>query len=205
MYPTTTADGRTMVFLSTDRERPGLWKTTDGGRPVQVIPGQAAWPCVTRDDRHVVFASSQAGVQSLWMVSIDGGTPIQVANRFAAAPTLSPDGKAIFFGSLDNQERRVFLICDLSDCSSPQSVPFPAGAVLGRWKWTPDGQGIAYVTGMPPNIWVQSVNGKPARQFTHFTDDREIADLAWSRDGTRLAIARAMTTNDIVLFKGLRK
>jgi len=26
----------------------------------------------------------------------------------------------------------------------------------------------------------------------------------WSRDGTRLAVARATVTNDIVLFKGLR-
>ena len=31
-----------------------------------------------------------------------------------------------------------------------------------------------------------------------------VADFAWSRDGTRLAIARATVTNDIVLFKGLR-
>jgi hypothetical protein len=31
-----------------------------------------------------------------------------------------------------------------------------------------------------------------------------IDDFAWSRDSTRLAIARSTTTNDIVLFKGLK-
>ena len=31
-----------------------------------------------------------------------------------------------------------------------------------------------------------------------------ITDFAWSRDGKRLAISRSVTTNDIVLFKGLR-
>jgi hypothetical protein len=51
---------------------------------------------------------------------------------------------------------------------------------------------------------VQPIDGSPRRQLTHFTDNRTITDFAWSRDGKRLAIARATVTNDIVLFKGLR-
>jgi hypothetical protein len=49
------------------------------------------------------------------------------------------------------------------------------------------------------------LDGKPPRQLTHFTDDRQIADAAWSHDGTRLAIARTTTTADIVLFRGLKR
>jgi hypothetical protein len=49
------------------------------------------------------------------------------------------------------------------------------------------------------------LDGKPPRQLTHFTDDRQIADAAWSRDGKRLAIARTTTTTDIVLFRGLKR
>jgi hypothetical protein len=37
------------------------------------------------------------------------------------------------------------------------------------------------------------------------TDSRTIPDFAWSRDGKRLAIARMTVTNDIVLFKGLKR
>ena len=59
--------------------------------------------------------------------------------------------------------------------------------------------------GTPQNLFVESLDGKPARQLTHFTDERQIADAAWSRDGTRLAIARTTTTADIVLFKGLKR
>ena len=40
--------------------------------------------------------------------------------------------------------------------------------------------------------------------MTQFTD-RDIVDFAWSRDGKQIAIARASRTNDIVLFKGLKK
>jgi hypothetical protein len=49
------------------------------------------------------------------------------------------------------------------------------------------------------------LDGKPPRQLTHFSDDRQLADAAWSRDGKRLAIARTTQTADIVLFKGLKR
>jgi serine/threonine protein kinase/Tol biopolymer transport system component len=203
IWPTTTSDGRTVVFRSTDFARQGLWRVTDGGRPVQVVGGQASWPSVTRDNRSVVFTSLRGDTQSLWMVSIDGGTPTQVANRYAAVPVLSPDGKAVAFGSQDDQGRPVYAICNLPDCSSLRFLPpQPAGGGR-RIKWTPDNTGFLYVTGTPQNLWVESLDGKPARQLTHYTDDRQIADAAWSRDGKRLAIARTTTTTDIVLFRGL--
>jgi Tol biopolymer transport system component len=74
----------------------------------------------------------------------------------------------------------------------------------GHPKWTSDGRSIAYI-GPSSNIWTQPLDGKPPRQLTHFIDNRQIADFAWSRDGKRLAIARATVTNDIVLIKGLRR
>ena len=70
----------------------------------------------------------------------------------------------------------------------------------------PDGRGIAYIDRVAPsNLRVQPLDGRPPSQLTHFTDGRTIVDFSWSRDGKRLAIARATTTNDIVLFKGLSR
>jgi Tol biopolymer transport system component len=141
----------------------------------------------------------------LWIVSIDGGAPTQVANRFVAAPKLSPDGKAVAFGSQDDQGRPAFAICGLPDCSSLRWLPPRPDGGTSRIEWTPDSTGFLYVTGTPQNLWVESLDGKPPRQLTHFTDDRQIADAAWSRDGKRLAIARTTTTTDIVLFRGLKR
>jgi len=134
------------------------------------------WPSVTRDDRYVVFTSSSSGVQSLWMISIDGGTPTQVTSKFAVAPSLSPDGKAVAFRSRE-QNHPVWMICDLPECSSPRSLSLPAAADVTP-KWTPDGHGIAFVRGTPGNLWVQPLDGAPAQQLTHFTDDRPISDIA---------------------------
>jgi len=41
--------------------------------------------------------------------------------------------------------------------------------------------------------------------LTHFAGDRTINSFAWSHDGKRLAVVREATTNDIVLFKGLKR
>ena len=80
----------------------------------------------------------------------------------------------------------------------------PRGGPVSRW--TPDGKGIAFNdVGRGGNLWVQPLDGSARRQLTHFADDRTITDFAWSRDGTRLAITRNTVTNDIVLFKGLRR
>jgi hypothetical protein len=100
----------------------------------------------------------------------------------------------------------VYVFCVLPDCSSPKEEPLPEGGFgrsVGR-QWRAD-MGIPYVTGSPANVWVRmpSSKAKP-HQITNFTDDREILDVAWSRDGTRLAVARATRTRDIVLIKGLQ-
>lgn len=72
-----------------------------------------------------------------------------------------------------------------------------------RMRWLPDRSGIVVKDAANMNLIVQPLDGTPAYQLTHFTD-RDILDFAWSHDGKRLAITRATTTNDIVLFKGLK-
>jgi hypothetical protein len=55
----------------------GLWKAdADGGQPVELVSPTyfPNYPIVT-PDRHVVFTSSQGGLQAPWIVSLDGGPP----------------------------------------------------------------------------------------------------------------------------------
>ncbi len=202
--PAVTSDGRTVVFNSTETgARAGIWKTADGRQPVQLVV-DGSLPILTRDDRDVIFLSSRSGVQSPWIVSIDGGSPRQITNLFAGAASLaiSPDDKSLAFWSQDAQNRRILLTCDLPDCMARRTLTVPPSQ--GRLQWTSDGRAIAYLDATQTNLWVQPLDGKPPRQLTHFSDGRPIGDFAWSRDGKRLAIARQTTTNDIVLFKGLK-
>jgi Tol biopolymer transport system component len=202
--PATAPDGRIIVFTSDGPgDRAGLWKVdSDGRHAVQLVPGHARLPVVTADGRRVVFVSNRSGVQSPWSVSLDGGLPTQLANVFAYCPDVSPDGKSLLFGATN--ARGQLGVCDLPDCTMQRALTTLPGGPMSRW--TPDGRGIAYFTlGRGGNLWVQPLAGSPAHQLTHFTDDRTIEDFAWSRDGKRLAIARGTVTNDIVLFRGLRR
>ena len=205
LSPAATSDGRTIVFVPAEiGDRAGLWKVDANGRhAVQVVSGHAVWPVVTRDDRSVIFVSFRGGKQRLWSVSLDGGPAAQLADVFAFIPDVSPDGKSLLFGA-STTTRGELGICDLPACTAVRAVKTPEGGSVSRW--TPDGKGIAfYYIGRGGNLWVQPLDGSPRRQLTHFADDRSIIDFAWSGDGTRLAISRVTSTNDIVLFKGLRR
>jgi Tol biopolymer transport system component len=203
IWPTATSDGRTIVFVSTEAAvRGALWKAdADGRHAVQIAPSNVLYPMVTRDDRHVIFVDpvrSSGGRFFSWMVPIDGGTPTQITDVDTRYPDVSPDGKSIAFLNSDPQGLTAIIVCQLPTCTARKSLPG-----VGQPRWMPDGRGIAYPR--ESNLWVQPLDGGPPHQLTHFTDARTIADFAWSRDGRRLAIARATVTNDIVLFRGLKR
>jgi Tol biopolymer transport system component len=208
--PSVSADGRTLVYLSRASETLNtLWRTDpNGGRPTR-IAGGADWPVLTRDDRSVIFtALTSAGRRRLWIVPIEGGTPSQITDLEAFTPDVSPDGKSLAFASVDEKNRTMIVVCELPACTTQKRLTPPGLAiglsVGGRLRWTTDSGGIAYVNMQSqPNLWVQPLSGQP-RQLSHFADGRAILDFAWSRDGARLAVARARTTTDIVLFRGVR-
>jgi hypothetical protein len=83
------------------------------------------------------------------------------------------------------------------------NFPVPQNFRYVTTRFTPNGQGFAFVDSSGMNVWVQPFSGGVPRQVTQFTD-RTIMALAYSRDGKRLAIARAAITSDVVLLKGVK-
>jgi Tol biopolymer transport system component len=195
-----TTDGRTVVFTSTKAHDQGtLWKVdADGRHEVQILPTYAMWPVVTRD-RAVIFVKSDD--LTAWMVPIEGGTPTPITDGQTRFPDVSPDGKFLAFLRTDTSNRSALVVCEMPGCKTLKPLPPPP--TLTKLRWTPDGEGIAYHK--ESNVWMQPLDGGPARQLTHFTDGRTIPDFAWSRDGKRLAVARMSVTNDIVLVKGFKR
>ena len=201
--PATTWDSQSIVFRNVKTE--GISKADSDGRRAVELVSKSYLPyaeVVTRDGQ-VVFLSGRNGIQAPWIVSLNGGSPTEVAPLFAAVGSVdvSSDGRFVAFRSRDEQNKAIWMICRLPACTMRQRLP-----AIGQptpLRWTPDGS-LAYVGGQASNIWVQPLDGRPPYQLTQFAD-RTVVDFAWSRDGKQLAIARASTTNDIVLFKGLKK
>jgi serine/threonine protein kinase/Tol biopolymer transport system component len=197
LWPGSTADGRTIVFSNS----PKMWKTdADGGHRV-AVGDWGMHPALTPDGRNVVFAALNG--QTPWMVSIDGGEPVRVSDRMANGIDVSPDGKSIAFQSVDVQSQSVQVVCALPLCPSPRILRLSASGD-SRVRWTPDGRGLVLADTANANLFIHALDTGSARQLTHFTDGRTIVDFAWSPDGSRIAVARATTTSDIVIFKGLK-
>jgi len=191
-----TPDGQTIVYRSTETDRDGLWSVNlDGQNRKRLVSGNVLSPVVSRDGRFVAFLSNRRGPLSPWIVPIDGGQPTQVTTTFATEGSLdiSPNGKSIMFAS----PMSGIVTCDLPSCTALKTI-----ARAGRRRWAPDGQAWTYVNAQ--NIWLQPSDGSMPRQLTQFTDGRVIADWAWSYDGKRLAVSRISTSNNIVLFRGVR-
>jgi Tol biopolymer transport system component len=70
----------------------------------------------------------------------------------------------------------------------------------GLMQWTPDSQALVFslTHAGVSNLWRQPLDGSPAKQITHFTEDR-IFNFAWSPDG-RIAYERGKLLSDTVLL-----
>ena len=195
------SDDGTIVFRAVG-DQDGLWKVgREGQRPLALANGSVSYPFISADGRRVVFSSRLGGPQTVWQVPTDGGPAAQVLSVTVGITSFSdiaPDGSSVLFTT-----GAAWMMCRLPACESPKAV----GQVRGsKPRWMRDGHGFTYIDSPNPsnNLWVQPIDGSAPRQLTHFTDNRMIADYAWSRDGQQLAMSRGTASSDIVLFRGLR-
>ena len=212
--PGATSDGRTIIYVSKETgSNAGLWKADrDGSHATQLVSGPIMidiastgnWVTVTPDDRQVVFVSLRTGLPGVSTVPLAGGVATQLFDGLAVTPHVSPDGTLLLYGTPDTQNRPSVVVCDFPACAARRSLMAPANLAAVGLKWMPDSRTVAYIDTTLSNLWGLPIDGKAPHQITKFTDGRTITDFNWSRDAKRLAISRSVTTNDIVLFKGLR-
>jgi len=123
----------------------------------------------------------------------------------ASLPKIAPDGKhvAFFYPQTnvhgDPAAVRVGIVSPVGG-RMEKSVQLPPSA-FKVFAWMPDGHGVAYVDhqGNAFNVWAQPLDGGKPKQLTHFTEGL-IWNMAWSRDGKRLALARGNFTSDAVMY-----
>jgi serine/threonine protein kinase/dipeptidyl aminopeptidase/acylaminoacyl peptidase len=199
---TGSSDGSVLVFARST----GLWRADgSGGRQILLTAGDAFEPIVTPDNQWVIFLSARTGTQSPWIVPLDGGEPRQLIDMFAGSPAfdISRDGRRVIFPSRDDQTGQpTAVICELTSCRQARIVSAFAST---RIRWTPDGRSFAYIEPVSrKNIWTRPLSGGTSTPLTHF-EDRTIVDFDYSPDGRQIAVSRRLETNDIVVFKGLRR
>ena len=115
-------------------------------------------------------------------------------------PMPSPDGKILYFGHYD--EDFTFGLWSVPTAGGKPAKLFelPPGTSTPL-RWRPNLQEISYIVRKDgvDNIWVQPVDGGPAKMYTDFSEE-SIVSFNWMPDGKSLVVSRGHSSADVVLI-----
>ena len=197
-------------FMVLARMSGGIWRVDTTGKDFQAVSRSKLdlHPDCSPDGNWIVYSSGSEKGFSLTKVSVSGGSPENLSERPfpRVVGRYSPDGKKVGLlmaeGEPSNMHTKL-AVMDSRTGSVERTFEIPSGGlpanVRGGLRWTSDGQELTFplVLAGTTNLWIQSVSGGPPRQLTH---SGHIVSFAWSPDGKRLAVTRATTSSDLVLF-----
>ncbi|MCM3880677.1 MAG: protein kinase [Vicinamibacterales bacterium] len=199
--PNLSRDDR-LVLSSTRSGQRNLWVArSDATDPRPLTSGASLdeYPQFSPDGQQVAFISNRGGERGLWIVSADGGIP----SKLLAAAVLpyfswSPDGREIVYSTPDGELPGLWVI-DVGDRRT-RRLPTNSGATSPAWSPTADV--ITYLEVKPnapgqqavANVRFMTSSGQPVPLDIGQTVPIANGFLAWSRDGRKLAAARAPGT-----------
>lgn len=203
--PLISPDARYIVFVSNRTGNFEIWRmNTDGSNPVQLTNSKGAnMPAISPDGKWVTYMSCDEG--ELYKVSLEGGEATGLGINAVGVSAVSPDGKLIgyFFPGTTGWG---IAVSSFKDGSVIKRFDYKFPALNNRvLKWTPDGKALLYAlsTDDVGDIWMQSIDGSPAKRITDFKRDK-IFHFDISSDGKDLLCARGGWKHDVVLIKNLR-
>jgi len=186
--PTICARTGRLAFISRRNGSPAVWTADARGedaRPLTSGGFGESKPALSPDGGRIAFIADDDGQRGIWLVSGEGGTARRVVEtttgRLLGAVSWSPDGQRFVFS--DRPKRRPQLWIVEVDGGTPHLVEGVEGHTPA---WSPSGDVIAYVAADSSLRFTTSkgeaVLPELTRQFVGATA------MAWSHDGSRLAI-----------------
>lgn len=202
-------DGSFVIFSGVkDRGSHHLFRIgTDGGEQVQITSGRGDEidSSVSADGAWVVYGSHISdgayGRSLIWKVPSGGGPPERVSSKVCSAPHFSHDGILISCAT-DTSEIAILRFAD--GVVLRTLPPRPLTRLNTGARWAPDDSAVAYISleGGSANLWLHPADGEKPRRLTNFSGG-DIYNFAFSRDGTRIFLARGHPVHDAMLIRNL--
>ena len=209
--PRVSGDGRFVVFTSQRSGRSQVWRMgIDGNDRVLLadVSGVTQLPEFGADGQTVFFEWLYERNRIWASIPVTGGAVTEV-RRLDDIPAnnlfywaASPDGRFIAQSIWDKGENRMRIAVDAVDSSAERKV-------LNIWpslifRWSPDSKSIYYrerqVGYVPENevLKVDILTGKSTQLVSAAPEF--IVDMAYSRDGKKVAIVRGRNTSNFVML-----
>jgi Tol biopolymer transport system component len=139
-------------------------------------------------------------IRTIFKSSIEGGQPIRLTNTNSLRPIASPAGETFVCHNGDDNNLKVAeFTFEGGEPKRTFDLPNVIKSVLVQWNTTGDGLIYRDSKNRIDNLWLQPLNGSPAKQLTDFRSDQIFA-FEWTRDGKNLVLSRGRTGSDVVLI-----
>jgi Tol biopolymer transport system component len=162
-------------------------------------------PRFTPDGKDVIYEQRSIVSPTIWRVSISGDRlPEQLTGYRSLEPSVSPDGKIIAYQFMDLVTGNGVWKIGLMDSATGKllnRIDLPLLVSDRTVAWHPSGNllTMAISRGTNSGLLFLSTDGEPHRTIDNVVANN-IASLAWSPDGTRLAFAVNQITSDAVMI-----
>ena len=197
--------GRYYVFRSAGRAGKvsfNLWRMSTVGTDFKQLTfgSDESYPVCSPDGKWVYYVD-YGDNQAFKRVPVEGGSPETILPTAQGQVDISPDGKTLVYFEVRELDHKLML-----DIYSLEDKKVTYHDIDSRATWplafAPDGKSVVYAVrdkGVS-NLWMQPLDGTPARQFTHFTSEG-IEKFLFSKDGKEIAIQRGHEESDAVLLR----
>jgi serine/threonine protein kinase/Tol biopolymer transport system component len=206
--PFVSAAGQSLFFAAEQAGQTNLWQGDFANNALkQITDGKLClFPQLSADGGTLLFSRLESGKATVVRLNPANGEMKVVLNQHAWGGVLSPDGTWVACNYFD-ETSGLWKVIVLPVAGGPATGTFVLPGNEHRLlRWTPDGNGIAYIVTKRgvANLWQQPVKGGAPLALTQFTK-HQLYNFAWSPDGKQLAVARGRVISDAVIIGGWRE
>ena len=143
------------------------------------------------DGRNMAFVSDRDGTQRLWVKQMASGEEVALTAGTDEAPRIAPDGSSVLF------LRRAARASDLCRLPLIGGEPRRLASEVVSADWSPDGKRIAFLRDDGQRTRVVLIPADGGAETVLAETDAFLRFIAFSPDGTRLAVESAPRVNTI--------